>query len=118
MTITTPAPTPPSIERAALLAADYLSWRTQRDQAIERMDAITTELRSLGAGDHEVGDLKVTVQVSRRFDGAEAAKILPADTLALIQDVTISAAKAKRILAPALYELCMTESGSPRVTVK
>lgn len=44
---------------------------------------------------------------SRRFSAERAADNLPPEVLASIQVITVDSKKAKAVLAPALYDLCV-----------
>lgn len=81
--------------------------------------AIKTRLRDLGIGAHSAPcGVAVTVTANRRFNPAEAGRIVPAELLPAIQSTVVDAKKAKAILPPALYEQAMLPVGDPRVVIK
>lgn len=99
------------------LVADYATLTAQIDALTARRDEVKAQLRDLGAGKHETTTgLVVTVTPQRRFNAAKAAETLPADVVA--QCLDFSASKARAVLAPALYQAFMEDSGDPRVSVK
>ena len=111
ITITTPG-------EMATLVDEYLDLKHRAAVLDERMKQIIAALRSLGPGSHTVGAHRVSVSQPRRFSAERAAELLPADQYALVVERTVSAARAKQVLAPALYELLQVETGEPRVTIR
>lgn len=79
---------------------------------------LQSELRDLGTGKHESALGVVSIAPTRRFNDQRARSILTPEQIALCSETVISSAKAKTILAPALYEACMAEMGAARITVK
>jgi hypothetical protein len=66
-----------------------------------------------------VGDGKVAVQPNRRFDPDKGAAMLPSDDLRALCRIEVYDAKAvKRLLPPAIQELCMIDVGEPRVVIQ
>lgn len=103
------------------LATEYLDLKDRAAALDERIKQIVAELRdSLGAGKHAAGDHTVTVTPQRRFNATQATEVLGSnpELLAACTETVISSAKAKQILAPAMYELCMVEQGDPRVSIR
>lgn len=90
---------------AEALAAEYLDLKDRAAVLDERIKQIVAELRD-------------TPQ--RRFNATQATEVLGSnpELLAACTETVISSAKAKQILAPAMYELCMVEQGDPRVSIR
>ena len=84
----------------------------------EQLDQVKAELRQLGTGTHHGSNGTATITAQRRFDPQLAADTLPAELAAACTETSINAAKARKILPPALYEACSPETGQPRVTVR
>lgn len=104
----------------AALAAEYLDLKARAAVLDDRMKQIVSELRDLGPGRHEAGTCTVTVSPSRRFDPDLARTVLASnpELLEACTEHVVSSAKAKQVLAPAVYESLMTPSGDPRVNVR
>lgn len=105
----------------AALAAEYLELKAQAATIDDRIKEIVHELRGLGEGPHEADGITVTVGTQpHRFNPALAATVLASnpELLAQCQETVISSAKAKRVLAPAVYLACSEPSGDPRVNVR
>ena len=82
----------------------------------EEEDLIKARIREHGSG--QVGELRVTVALARRFSAQLAAERLSADQLKEITEVVISPTKAKAVLPPMVYESLMYPYGEARVSVK
>ena len=82
----------------------------------EEADLIKARIREHGSG--QVGELRVTVALARRFSAQLAAETLDADELKQITEVVISPTKARAVLPPMVYESLMYPYGEPRVSVK
>lgn len=80
------------------------------------VETIRARIRAHGPG--VVGDLRVHVTPQRRFSPVLAAELLTAEQLVEITETSLSGAKAKQVLPPALYEQLLCEIGEPRVTVR
>lgn len=80
------------------------------------LEEVRNRIRAHGSG--QVGALKVSVTVQRRFSPVLAVEKLTAEQLAEIADTTLSGTKAKSVLPPALYEQLLYEYGVPRVSVR
>ena len=101
------------------LVAEYLDLTERIASIVERRDQITGILRTLDQGKHAFSAGTVTVgKPGRRFSADEAAKHLPPELLDACTEQVVTASRAKYVLSPALYELCSTEVGAARVTVK
>lgn len=113
MTTTTTTP-------AEAIAAEYLDLKARAADIDERIKQIVAELRDLGPGRHAAGTHSITVTTQRRFNADHAADVLAGnpELLAACQETVISSAKAKQVLAPAMYELCMLEAGDARVSIR
>lgn len=106
---------------AEALALEYLDLKERAAALDDRMKQIVAQLRDdLGAGRHSAGEHTVTVTPQRRFNPDHARQILASnpELLAACQETVVSSSKAKQVLAPAMYELCMLESGDPRVSIR
>lgn len=79
-------------------------------------DAIKARIRQHGPG--KVGDLTVNVSTARRFSPVKALEVLTPEQLASCTETTISTAKARQVLPPAVYEACMYPYGDARVVVR
>lgn len=111
----------PADQVYADLAAEYLDLKDRARVLDERIKQIVAQLRdALGAGKHSAGEHTVTVTISRRFNADRAAEVLSSnpELLAACQETVISSAKAKQVLAPAVYESLMVEQGDPRVSIR
>lgn len=81
--------------------------------------AIKERLRALGVGSYTAPcGVAVTITPNRRFNPAEAERIVPAELIPAISTTAIDAKKAKAMLPPALYEAAMLPVGEPRVTLR
>lgn len=104
------------------LIRTYVDLTDKIDQLNQARDNIRTELRTLGAGRHHSDTLNMTVTVSKpaaRFDPDKFTTVVTDPELAAAcTERSISSKKAKEILPPAVYALCCTEGGEPRVTIR
>lgn len=110
--------TTPTVEE---LAIEYLDLKDRAATIDDRIKQIVTQLRDdLGTGQHPAGDHTVTVTPQRRFNPDHAKEVLASnpDLLAACTETVVTSSKAKQILAPAMYELCMVEAGDPRVSIR
>ena len=100
------------------LVSDYTNTAAAISDLQDHLDQVKEQLRYLGEGKHEsTSGITVTVSAPvKRFDPKAAQQALPAEVLTQCQD--FSASKAKRVLAPALYESFCVASGDPRIAVK
>lgn len=97
----------------------YLDLDAKKADIEIEQAAIKERLRALGIGAHATPcGVSVTVATNRRFNPAEAEKIVPADLIPAISTTAIDAKKAKAILPPALYEAAMLPVGEPRVVIR
>lgn len=106
---------------AEALALEYLDLKERAAALDDRMKQIVAQLRDdLGTGRHTAGEHTVTVTPQRRFNPDHARQILASnpELLTACQETVVSSSKAKQVLAPAMYELCMLESGDPRVSIR
>lgn len=96
------------------LELDALKADIETEQGI-----IKERLRDLGNGAH-VAPCGVSVSVSpnRRFNADKAADVVPPVLLEQIQSLSIDTKKAKALLPPAVYDLCMVEVGQARVSLR
>lgn len=103
------------------LALEYLDLKERAAALDDRMKQIVAQLRDdLGTGRHTAGEHTVTVTPQRRFNPDHAKEVLASnpDLLAACTEQVVTSSKAKQILAPAMYELCMVEAGDPRVSIR
>ncbi len=97
------------VKRLIDLQATIKDLETELEQCRDR-------IRAHGSG--QVGALKVSVTVQRRFSPVLAVEKLTPEQLAEIADTTLSGTKAKQVLPPAVYEQLLYEYGVPRVSVR
>lgn len=85
----------------------------------EQLDDIKHRLRlHYGAGKHTADDgTTITVTANRRFDPELVWDVLSPQQVAEIQELTVSATLAKKLLPPAVYQQCTKEVGQPRLTI-
>lgn len=100
------------------LVADYTNTADSIAHLTEHLDQVKAKMRDLGEGKHSsTSGITVTVSAPpKRFDPKAAVRVLPEDVLQQCQD--FSASKAKRVLAPALYESFCVAGGESRVSVR
>lgn len=107
--------------RVRELVQDYLDVKEAIEKHTERLAQLAAQIRdALPIGDrHEiVPGVGVRVQApARRFSADLAASTLDAGLIDAITVPTVSGAKAKQILPPALYEACCEANGDPTVRV-
>lgn len=106
-----------STASTANLAARLVAIADAKAELDAEADEIKAQLRDLGPGSHAAGDYKVSITVQRRFDPALAKQVLSDETFESLC-TAFDTKRAKQILAPAIYDACMSESGDPRVVVK
>lgn len=82
-------------------------------------DGLKAQLRQqLSAGTYDLdGVPAVRISPQRRFDPALAEQVLPGNLLELCIVRRVDGATAKRVLPPAAYQSCQSESGEPRVVL-
>ena len=94
--------------------------------ATAEADSIKRRLRTDYAtdpGTHEVGGYRLSVTPARRFDEAAARTILASspDLLAsatVTPEPRLDAGRLRRLVAPAIYELCLVSGGDARVSIR
>lgn len=67
-------------------------------------------------GTKEIGDHKLSVTPTARFSEDTARAVLPPELLTLCTVPTLSGARVKQLVAPAMYAACCT-TGEPRIAV-
>jgi hypothetical protein len=109
-------------ERELRIMADRERLAQLNDLAAKikaEQEEIKARLRvELGAGKHE--QFRVTVSPTMRFNAEQARLVLGKlehgeELIASISETVISSELAKRVLAPAVYELCQVEHGKATV---
>lgn len=112
------APAAPSLEDDVRALIGYTDAIAQLTAQVDRIKArLRTEL---APGNHPLAGVTVGITQARRFSAEKAATVLTADQLAAITETTtaVSAALAKRVLPPVVYDELTEAYGEPRVTVK
>lgn len=102
------------------MVARYTHLEGIRASCVEEQDAIKAALRTrLDVGKHDTSAGTVTITINRRFDPALAATVLASnpELLAMCSTTTVTAAKAKKVLAPVVYESLMKPVGDPTVRI-
>lgn len=104
------------------MVAQYHDLEAQREQIVERQDAIKATLRALlPIGSHEAGGGVVVITApAKRFDAKRAESVLPPEALAQVTRPVVDRALAQTVLPPALYAWCQVESpgAQPSVRIK
>jgi len=101
------------LEDEFLAAAKELREITAQEKLLaERKEAVKALLaKVLAVGERGIspdGDILVTVRAgAARFNPQKAAEQLPTEVLPSVMVTTVDAKRAKAVLAPALYELCL-----------
>lgn len=80
-------------------------------------EAVKAELRNLAPGDYSIhGQPTLRIIPNRRFDAAKALEYVADPLREQCYVQTIDAKKVREFLPPAVADLCMVESGKPRVS--
>lgn len=67
-------------------------------------------------GTKDIGNHKLSITPTTRFSEDQARLVLPAELVDLCTVPTLSSAKVKQLVAPAMYAACCA-AGEPRVAV-
>lgn len=102
------------------LVRRYLQLGTIIDDAKQEQDVLKEKFRQLGVGKYQTDAAPVVVSPNRRFDRDTAEKVLRAinpDLIAACSETVLTAAKARAVLPPPVYESCMKASPDHKVNV-
>ena len=81
-------------------------------------EALKAELRSLAAGDYTAdGNPALRIVPTRRFDTDKALELVPEPLRGECYTSAPDPKKIREYLPPAVADLCMVESGKPRVVI-
>lgn len=107
------------IQALAELHARYVALAAQIEPLQQEMDELKAKTRSMAPlGTTNLATGSIIVSPNRRFSPDHAAAVLPADIADQCSETVITAKKAKRVLAPALYDACLVEIGESKVTFR
>lgn len=130
--VTVPPTSPAGIRPAATAFVPDEQTLTTIEAIADRLDAATEARKNLEEeekflrqrlailcpiGTTQAGDRRVSVRVNKRFDHDTAMTVLTPMEVELCTVATISAAKAREVLAPERYAACQSEAGDPVVRV-
>lgn len=100
------------------MVKEYVRLQEQKEHIDQQMDAIKTELRTLGAGSHPIAGVTVSVTPNRRIDNARVTSLYPFDSHPELYKLTPDSKLIRENLPPKVVDSLMHEVGEPRVAVK
>jgi hypothetical protein len=118
MTVTDPTPTIELDVDTARLVSRLIDLQAKIADLTSEAEAVKAELRSLNPGDYAIGGqpaLRITP--TRRFDATKALEYVAEPLREKCYTSAVDPKKVKEYLPPAVADLCMVESGKPKVTV-
>lgn len=107
-----------TIGKVEAIATRLQSVVAERKQLEEEEKFLRQRLATLlPTGTTKAGDHTVQIRPNRRFDHETALSVLTFEEVQMCSVVTVSAARAREVLAPQRYAACQAETGDPVVRV-